>query len=114
MAQKYIQLLTDFYNEVSPKKSWKDIFDVYWDEVRLDLYFGPPHERGEFPSSHQMPDTYFLMTDFCASFDDVPANYEAIAEEIHRVSDGRELETIFICDRCSDGEPGEAQWERGA
>jgi hypothetical protein len=109
--KKYVEILSSFFKENTENESYNETFDTYWDELRCELFFETDRPRGEFPSGHAMPDTYFLLIDFSDTLHDLPSNYESIAREIDSLSSGRILESIFICDRTSDGEPGSAQWE---
>jgi hypothetical protein len=109
--KQYVKTLEKFYNDVSSDDGLKEMFEIYWDEVRCDLYFEGVENRGTSPSGHTMPDNYIPMTFFCNSLEEFPEQYESLATEIYNLSNGKKLETIFICDRCMDGTPGDAQWE---
>jgi len=109
--QNYIKLLKKFHSDVTSDESLTEMFEVYWDEVRCDLYFKDSKGRSVSASGHNMPDHYFLIATICPNLDDLPLKYDELANAIDSYSNGKDLETLFICDRCSDGEPGSAQWE---
>ena len=81
------------------------------ESIYCEVYLKTNQKRCNYLGGQEFPEFKFNLIQFCFSFDDFPNCIEHVSREIHRVSDGRKIETIFISDRLFDGSVDLLEWQ---
>lgn len=113
MKNKVIELLKEFYSCYLLEIDDEYEREVTWDFLYCELYFVNinGHIRSRYREGQEFPDYKFLISHF-SRIEEFPEYIDEFARDIERAASGRELETIFICDRMPDGDVDSYEWER--
>jgi hypothetical protein len=106
-----VKLLQDFASTDYEEQGQENPSEV-WDVLTCELYFKGSSSRSKYPGGQECGDYKFSLSNFCNSPEELSGSIDAIAEEIVRVADRRELETILISDRMEDGYTDMFEWQR--
>ncbi len=106
-----VKLLQEFAATDHEEQGQENPSEV-WDVLTCELYFKESTSRSKYPGGQECGDYKINLSNFCNSFEQLPSSIDAIADEMVRVSEGRDLVTIFISDRMDDGYTDMFEWQR--
>ena len=108
-----LKALQEFYNDNVDTLAEDAEFSLndIWEAVSCEIYLKTTQKRCTYQGGQEFPEFKFNLIQFCYSFENFPDCIEDISKEIFRVSEGRDIETIFISDRLFDGSVDLLEWQ---